>query len=69
MKVKKFLELINGQCYASNCYVGKCPFAEKLKCGEVGCLIDLTLLSEGEPLNIDKIIKNVKKFKKRRRNK
>lgn len=66
MKLRKFLELVNRSCYERNCHVGKCPFADSNE-GQNGvyCLIDLQLLSEGEDLYIDKILKNVKKYEKR----
>lgn len=66
MKLRKFLELLNRSCYERNCHVGKCPFADEIKGqGGVYCLIDLQVMADGEGLNIDKILKNVKKYEKR----
>lgn len=65
MKLKKFLKLVNSVCYERNCNIGNCPFAyrENGKDG-VYCMIDLSLLIDGEQLNVKQILKNIKRYER-----
>lgn len=66
MKLKKFLKLVNTVCFESNCNIGKCPFAYRENGKDsIYCMIDLSLLIDGEQLNVKQILKNVKEYEKR----
>lgn len=66
MKLKKFLKLVNTVCFETNCNIGKCPFAyKKSNQGGVYCMIDLSLLADGNQLAVKQILKTVKEYEKR----
>lgn len=53
MKFAKALKLIKKICSEKNCYPGICPMAKRNKAGGCDCLIDIEVVDEWDPANIE----------------